>query len=144
MTGQSTLDTPVAGITSPDTRPVQVADWKAQAIEAYHQRRPYEDRAMRLALTERVQVFTRCTVAIDAIMVDLDEQFASAVVDSVLFRWGTTGLAILRPCASCGSGRFASPSLTSQADVGYAITVWQPHNPNCQPEDPTNWLDNDL
>ncbi|HSH80608.1 MAG TPA: hypothetical protein VLA19_18925 [Herpetosiphonaceae bacterium] len=99
---------------------------------------------MRLALTERVQAFTGCTVECNAILVDLDEQFACAVVGGVLFRWGTTGLVMLRPCAFCGSGQFASPSLTSQADVGYAIAVWQPHHPNCQPEDPINWLESDL
>lgn len=140
----ATIDTPIAELTSPNARPALVAGWKAQAIEAYQQRRPDEERAMQAALTEQVQAFTGCSVECDAILVDLDEQFACAVVDGVLFRWGATGLVLLRPCAFCGSGRFASPSLTRQADVGYAIAVWQPHHPNCQPEDPINWLESDL
>jgi hypothetical protein len=114
-------------------------DWKTQMIATYQQHRQYEGSALRIALAQRVRALTGREVNVDAIWVDLDERIALATVDSVRFRWEQSQLVMLRPCALCGSGQFASPPLTSQADVGYALSAWQPHHPQCQPDDPVNW-----
>ena len=34
-----------------------------------------------------------------------------------------------------------SPPLATPADLGYALSAWQPLCPDLQPEDPPNWLD---
>ena len=114
-------------------------DWKTQAIATYQQRRQHEDSALRIALAQRVRALTGRAVDVDTIWVDLDERIALASVDGVRFQLQRSQLAILRPCDVCGSGQFASPPLASQADLGYALSAWQPRHPQCQPEDPLSW-----
>jgi hypothetical protein len=46
-----------------------------------------------------------------------------------------------RPCAECGIGRYESPSILTLADLGYALSAWQPACVSCQAEDPSNWLE---
>jgi hypothetical protein len=114
-------------------------DWKAQVIATYQQHRQSEGSALRRALAQQVRALTGHEVNEGAIWVDLDERIALATVDGVRFRWEHAQLVILRACALCGSGQFASPPLTSQADVGYALSAWQPRHPRCQPDDPVDW-----
>jgi hypothetical protein len=117
-------------------------DWRAFAITTYQQRRTHADMALRLSLADRVHTLTGREIALETIWLDRDEQVALAMVDSILFRYAGEQLIVLRPCALCGSGRFTSPPVTSRADVGYALSVWQPRHPECQPDDAINWLDN--
>jgi len=119
----------------------RVDDWKTQMIATYRQRRQYEYSALRTTLAQSVRALTGREVDVDAIWVDLDERIALTTVDGVRFRWEQSRLVVLRPCALCGSGQFASPALASQMDVGYALSAWQPRHPQCQPDDPVNWLD---
>jgi hypothetical protein len=114
-------------------------DWKARAITIYHERRPHEDTILRMALADRVYALTG--IAIEEVWVDRDEQVVLAMVDSILFRYAGEQLTVLRPCALCGSGRITSPPLRSLADVGYALSAWQPRHPECQPDDSIHWHD---
>jgi len=116
-----------------------VDDWKTQMITTYQQHRQYEGSALRITLAQRVRALIGREVNVDAIWVDLDERIALATVDGVRVRWEQSQLVMLRPCALCGSGQFASPPLTSHADVGYALSAWQAHHPQCQPDDPVSW-----
>jgi hypothetical protein len=58
------------------------------------------------------------------------------VVDEVLFRLQAGELVIMRPCVEYGFGRFASPAITSSADLGYALDEWQPHCDTSVADDP--------
>ena len=116
-----------------------VRDWKAQMITTYQRHRQDEDSALRIALARRLRALIGVEVNLDGIWVDLDERSALVTVDGVRFRWEQSQLVVLRPCALCGGGQFASPPLTSRADVGYALSAWQPHHPHCQPDDPVSW-----
>jgi hypothetical protein len=62
-------------------------------------------------------------------------------VDEVVFRLRDRRLVLVRPCAECGNRHFESLPLTTPADLGYALSAWQPLCPHCQPEDPANWLE---
>ena len=117
----------------------QADDWKTQASAAYQQRRQDECSALRLTLARRLRALIGREIDANGIWVDLDERIALASVDGVHFRLEQSQLTMLRPCAVCGGGQFASPPLMSQADVGYALSAWQPRHPHCQPEDPVNW-----
>jgi hypothetical protein len=115
-------------------------DWKARAITTYQQQRRDDGAALRLGLARHVRALTGRVVHADAIWVDLDGRMALATVDGVRFRWERDQLVILRPCALCGSGQFASAPLTDRAEIGYALSDWQPRHAQCQPDDPVNWL----
>jgi hypothetical protein len=116
-----------------------VDDWKTQVITTYQRLRQDEDSLLRIALVRRLRALVGVEVNVDDIWVDLDERSALVTVDGVRFRWEQSQLVMLRTCALCGSGQFASPPLTSQADVGYALSAWQPRHPECQPDDPVSW-----
>jgi hypothetical protein len=108
-------------------------------ITSYQRHRQPEGSALQIALARRLRALIGVVVNRDDIWVDLDERSALVTVDGVRFRWEQSQLVILRPCALCDSGQFASPPLTSQADVGYVLSVWQPHHALCQPDDPVSW-----
>jgi hypothetical protein len=116
-----------------------VGAWKTQVISTYQRHRQDEASALRIALVRGLHALVGVEVNVDDIWVDLDERSAHVTVDGVRFRWEQSQLVMLRTCALCGSGQFASPPLTSQADVGYALSVWQPRHPQCQPDDPVSW-----
>jgi hypothetical protein len=114
--------------------------WKTQLITVYQQQQPSEASALQATLAQRVRALTGREMNVDAIWVDLDQRAAFVTVDGVRFRWQQSQLVMLRPCALCGSGEFASQPLISRADVGYALSTWQPHHQQCQLGDPANWL----
>jgi hypothetical protein len=116
-----------------------VADWKAQMITTYQRHRQGEDSTLRIALARRLRTLIGVEVNRDDIWVDLDEHSALVTVDGIRFRSEQSQLVMLRPCTLCDSGQFASPPLASQADVGYALSAWQPRHPQCRPDDPVSW-----
>jgi hypothetical protein len=116
-------------------------DWRDQAVIAYHHRRPRAMIAMKTDLAGRLHMLIGRRVPEDSIYADPERQIAVVVVDNVLFRWRTQAVVIVQPCAECGLGQFESPALLQSADVGYALSAWQPLHPHCQPEDPVNWLE---
>jgi hypothetical protein len=106
--------------------------WQERAIAAYRLGQP-DEAALRLKLAAAVYALTGRTVAPDAIFVDLVARAASAPVDGVLFRWADGQLHLLRPCAHCGLGAFASPPLQRAEDLGFALNSWRPLHDDCQP-----------
>jgi hypothetical protein len=62
-------------------------------------------------------------------------------LDGIVFRLRQGELVLLRPCPECGLGHHESPAIGTLADLGYALSAWQPACQNCAPEDPANWLD---
>jgi hypothetical protein len=70
------------------------------------------------------------------VFVDLDAELATVVVDGVVFRARNQQVVMLRACAECAITRFESVPLMSRADLGYALSAWQPCCRTCQPEDP--------
>jgi hypothetical protein len=117
--------------------------WKTQATETYRRQRHGESRDLRASLAERVRLLTGREVAEDAMRVDPDERAAWATVDGVRFRLERARLTLRRACELCGSGEFSSLEILSLADLGYALSVWQPRHPTCQPDDPPGWLEDD-
>jgi hypothetical protein len=119
----------------------RVGDWRDQAVIAYQHRRPRAMIAMKTDIAGRLHMLIGRRIPEDSIYVDPERQIAVVVVDNVLFRWRNQALAVVQPCAECGLGQFESPPLREPADVGYALTAWQPLHPHCQPEDPVDWLE---
>ena len=115
-------------------------DWRDQAIMAYQHHRPRAMMAMKADLAGRLHMLIGRPIPEDSISVDSDQQIALVVVDNVLFRWRRQAVVVVRPCAECGLGQFESPALMEPADVGYALSAWQPLHPYCQAEDPVDWL----
>jgi hypothetical protein len=92
-------------------------------------------------LASRVLSLTGRTIAPESILVDPEAQMATAVVDGAVFRLRDRQLVLVRPYVECGNQHFESPPLATQADLGYALSAWQPLCPDAQPDDPANWLD---
>jgi hypothetical protein len=117
------------------------ADWQARAISSYrHTQRQALTMPPELLAT-RVSALTGRSVDPEDVFVDLDAELATVVVDGVVFRARNQRVVVLRSCVECGIERFESRPLFSRADLGYALSVWQPLCRNCQPEDPANWLE---
>ena len=57
----------------------------------------------------------------------------------VRFRLQHQEVVLLRPCAYCGTGEFASDPLITKGDLGYTLGVWRPLHHGCEGEDPTEW-----
>lgn len=117
----------------------QAGGWQAFAIAAYQQSQG--DLALRVALTQRLRALTGQTLPLERIYTDPAERMASATLDGVRFRWQHGQLHLLRGCTHCGQGALASPALHSPADLGYALSDWQPHHPACAAEDSAGWLE---
>jgi hypothetical protein len=118
-------------------------DWQAHVIDIYRHSRRQEGGALQGKLAAQVRALIGRPIAPGSIYVDLDERLAQAVVDGIMFRWRNSALVVVRPCAACGSGQFESPALNGPADVGYALSAWQPLHSGCQLEDPVDWLYSD-
>mgnify|MGYP001095839894 CR=1 FL=1 len=86
-----------------------------------------------------MRALTQIPAAPDSIYADGDAGIATITAGGTTFRLvrGTPGN--LRPCASCGTGQFASPSIASVADR--ALDGWRPCHDDYRPEDPASWLD---
>jgi hypothetical protein len=127
------LSTPAAGgPTSAARTPGPQTSWQAHAIAAYRLSRP-DEAALHQRLAAAVHALTGRTVAPEAIVVDLMGRSASAPVDGMRFRWAGGQLRLLRPCAHCGLGAFASPPLGGAEDLGFALSGWQPLHDDCRP-----------
>ncbi len=116
------------------------SDWRAQVVMTYQHKRPNATAATPTELASRLYALIGRRIPQDRIYVDPEQQLAVVVVDNVLFRLRRQAVVVVRPCAECGLGQFESPPLTQPADVGYALSTWQPLHPHCQPQDPVDWL----
>ena len=113
-------------------------DWQAQAISAYHHALRQTLKALPELLATRVSALIGRSINPADVFVDLDTQLAVVVVDGVVFRAHHQQVVLVRACAECGITRFESAPLSSRADLGYALSAWQPHCSTCQVEDPAD------
>jgi hypothetical protein len=117
-------------VTTPNPGPR--SGWQARAIAAYRLEQP-DEATLRLRLAAAVHNLTGRAVAPDAILVDLVGRAASARVDGVHFRWADGQLHLIRPCAHCSLGAFASQPLRHVEELGFVLGAWQPLHDDCRP-----------
>jgi hypothetical protein len=115
--------------------------WHSQAVEAYRQAEHEQIAALQAEMVSRVSALIRRNIASESVYVDRAERTATLAIDGIVFRLRHGALALLRPCPECGIGHYESPAIRTLADLGYALSAWQPICRNCQPEDPPNWLE---
>ena len=121
-------------------RPEQLlADWQARAISSYRHVQRQALTMLPELLATRVSALTGRSIDAEHVFVDLEAEIATVVVDGVVFRARNQQVVVLRSCVECGIERFESAPLFSRADLGYALSTWQPHCHNCQPEDPDDF-----
>ncbi len=124
-----------------DARPRTEGDvscaWQAAALATYAHESAVGGANLRAELTAQVQALTGCAIPDPdrTIAVDRDARRATVTVDGVVFQLQGHDLLLLRPCAYCGTGRFASPPIVGRADLGYALSGWQPYHRDCEPVD---------
>lgn len=75
-------------------------------------------------------------IDLSTVVVNEQQQAALVTIDAVQFRWDRTHLTVIRPCAHCGLGSFASPPIRDARDLGYALSGFQSLHPYCQPFEP--------
>lgn len=114
--------------------------WRDDAIAAAHRAAVEAVLSLRAELAARVSRLTGIPVAPDLVYADNIAGIATVTVDGATFRLAQGRLTLLRPCAACGTGQFASPSINGIADLGRALDAWDPLHDDCQPEDSTHWL----
>jgi hypothetical protein len=113
----------------------EAGDWRVKAVAAYADTTDMARLRLRRRLAERLLALTGCAASEETIAVDTTGRSASAVVDGVLFLLRRDELVLVRPCAYCGTGRFVSEPLERQADLGYALSGWEPYHRDCEPVD---------
>lgn len=114
-------------------------NWQARAQTAYRREVDEAGHSLRAALAARLLALTGRPVAPASLTADPAARIAVGVVDGVVFRLHGHELVVLRACAHCGVGQLASPAIESEADLGYALTDWQPLCPHCPSTDPDDW-----
>jgi hypothetical protein len=115
--------------------------WHSQAVAAYRQAEHEQIAALQAEMVSRVSALIQRNIAAESVYVDRAERTATLAIEGVVFRLRHGALALLRPCPECGIGHYESPAIRTLADLGYALSAWQPICRNCQPEDPSNWLE---
>jgi hypothetical protein len=114
-------------------------EWRQQAIEAYAQAERVETGALAMELASRLLALTGRVIAREAIVVDRFARAATAVVDGTIFQLQGQRLVLLRPCAECATGLYPSTAIESLADLGHALSAWQPGCPDCLAGDLRSW-----
>ena len=120
--------------------PAGMYDWQASVIASYLEAQEQE-RPLAIALATRIYTLAGRAIAPESAFVDREAGLAAAVVDGVTFRMRRGQVTILRACQECGVGRVESAPLATRADVGYALSAWEPRCAGCEEEDPANWLE---
>lgn len=110
--------------------------WQTAARAAYTLDANASDARLRAGLAAGVRALTGCAIPDSAIIVDADARRATVALDGALFQLQRAELVLIRPCAHCGTGQFASAPLSARADLGHALAVWQPYHSGCEPSDP--------
>jgi hypothetical protein len=112
------------------------AEWQRRAVERYRRQRPDAAAALRAEIAAPVGRLTGRTVDLSTVVVDEQQQAALVTIDGVQFHWDRSQLTLIRPCAHCGLGSFASPPIRGAHDLGYALSGWKPLHRDCQPFEP--------
>jgi hypothetical protein len=115
--------------------------WHSRAVEAYRQTEREEVATLQADMIARIAGLIGRNIEAQSVYVDRAERTATVAVDSIVFRLRRGDLVLQRPCVECGIARYESPAIRSLADLGYALSAWQPTCMGCQAEDPPNWLE---
>lgn len=130
----------LAGRVATDYLPAEARDWQADVVASY-QAMLDQQRPLATALAARIYTLSGRVVAPESIFVDDEVGRAAVAVDGVTFRMQAGQAVILRACVECGLGHIESAPLATRADLGYALSAWEPRHPGCAEEDPANWLE---
>jgi hypothetical protein len=120
--------------------PAEGRGWQADAVASY-QAALDQERPLATTLAARIYTLSGRVVSPEAVFVDHEAGRAAVVVDGVTFRMRAGQVVILRSCVECGLGHIESAPLATRADLGYALSAWEPRHPGCEEEDPANWLE---
>jgi hypothetical protein len=127
-----------SGRTAP--RPIALGgvteDWRAAAITAYRRSEHQDTLALQDDLAAHILTLTQRAIRPAMIAVDRDARLAIAVVDNIMFRLHDRRLSIMRPCIGCGYGQYVSLPIASPADLGHALSGWEPRCSQCELDDP--------
>jgi hypothetical protein len=115
--------------------------WYSRAVEAYRQAEREEVAALQAEMVSRLAALIGRIIEAQTIYVDRTARTATVAVDGIVFRLRSGELVVQQSCVECGIARYESPAIRTLADLGYALSVWQPTCVSCQAEDPANWLD---
>jgi hypothetical protein len=127
---------PVKSWLAQATAASQRDDWQAEAVMAFRQSEQRDGQRLAADLAVRLLDLTGRLIDPAVVYVDRSQRLAQNRVDGVLFRLQDDQLQVIRPCIHCGVGAFASPVIRSRADLGYALSAWEPRDPDCEPFDP--------
>jgi hypothetical protein len=119
----------------------QPRPWQTRALATYQRTQRETTSQLPKLISARISALTGVTIAPASIFVDQEAEIATAAVDGVVFRAHDQQVFLLRSCAECGIEHFESQPLNTRADLGRALSAWQPLCRHCQPEDPANWLE---
>ncbi|HKP54346.1 MAG TPA: hypothetical protein VJ183_17045 [Chloroflexia bacterium] len=115
-----------------------------RAISTYRVTESVISAALQSELARRIEAIMNYRPSPETIFANPVTLTATFSHDGSLFRLegarSVATLVLVRPCAYCGTGEFSSIPLTDLADLGYALTVWEPLHADCQEADPANWL----
>lgn len=114
--------------------------WQTEAIEEYEESLQPLVVRLRRDMASRVLALTGHRVSPDAIYADSANRVAVTTVDGVVFKLIKENLVVLRPCVQCGCCQFQSMPITNAAELGYALSEWEPRCPGCIPQDSDCWL----
>jgi hypothetical protein len=129
----------------PNAAPARLPQaWQARAVAAYQQTQGQALTALPELLAARVSALIDRAIDPQAIFVDKDAEVATVVVDGIVFRAHDQQVFLLRSCVDCGTKHVESAPLTTRADLGFALSHWKPLCADCPPEDPANWLENEI
>jgi len=110
--------------------------WQVRAIQAYHEATQQELAVLPAVLAAWVAALTDRPVMPDQVYVDKDARAGHLSVEGVHFRLAHDELVVLRKCVSCGNHEYASPPIGTVAELGYALSAWQPTCEQCALNDP--------
>ncbi len=114
---------------------VEILDWREEAVAACRQAELQCTDKPRQDLARGILELTGQVVDTRSIYHDRETRTATAVVGGVVFRLRRGDLFLLRPCVYCGVRRFESFPVHDLADIGHALSVWEPRCEGCDLED---------
>jgi hypothetical protein len=110
----------------------QASAWRTEAL-AGHRQPQLDQHALAQRLVTAIRRLTGSTLDPEGLIIDAPNQAAWSSFEDARVRWRQEQLVVVRPCAHCGCGAFASRPILSLRDLGYALSVWQPLHRDCRP-----------
>lgn len=114
---------------------VQPLDWREKAVTACQIFELQHTDKLQQDLASRVMVLTGQAIDSRSIYLDRKAQTAITVVEGTMFRLRRGDLFLVRPCVYCGVRSFESSPIHDLADLGHALSLWQPRCAGCDLED---------